>query len=96
MSCCRWTQCSNRFNSPIGHREYKDYRDSYNLRCDKDYYNDLPGKVPPDLLGDNELSQASGGGAGGVGSRAIQPAHLNIRVSFVSLARGDFLFNSDN
>lgn len=30
----------------------------YNLRCDKDYYNDLPGKVPPDLLFDSDLAQS--------------------------------------
>lgn len=65
-------------------REYKDGGDSpYNFRCDKDYYNDLPGKVPPDLLCDNE--QGGGGAAAGLGSsssglRSGAPGHLNIRV----------------
>ncbi|GAB0090559.1 Shc [Sergentomyia squamirostris] len=44
------------FNKP---QEYKNVKDSpYNLRCDKDYYNDLPGKVPPDLLFDGDLAQS--------------------------------------
>lgn len=63
-------------------REYKDGGDSpYNFRCDKDYYNDLPGKVPPDLLCDNEQGGAAAGlGSSSSGLRSGAPGHLNIRV----------------
>lgn len=64
--------------------EYKDSGDSpYNFRCDKDYYNDLPGKVPPDLLCDNELPHGGASGAAGasVASHSAGPLmQLNIRV----------------
>ena len=69
-------------------REYKDGGESpYNFRCDKDYYNDLPGKVPPDLLCDNEQGagaatlSVSGGLGASAALRSGAPGHLNIRVS---------------
>uniref|UniRef100_A0A1B0CEK1 Putative adaptor protein shc n=1 Tax=Lutzomyia longipalpis TaxID=7200 RepID=A0A1B0CEK1_LUTLO len=52
----------------LAFEEYKNVKDSpYNLRCDKDYYNDLPGKVPPDLLFDGDLAQSL--------------SHLNVKTS---------------
>lgn len=64
-------------------REYKDGGDSpYNFRCDKDYYNDMPGKVPPDLLcNDNDGAAAGAQGGVGTSTRGVAPSHLNIRVS---------------
>lgn len=31
------------------------FRDNENFNTEKDYYNDLPGKLPPELLQNNEL-----------------------------------------
>lgn len=30
-------------------------RDTVNLNTDKEYYNDLPGKLPPDMLHEEEM-----------------------------------------
>lgn len=70
-------------------REYKNADSPYNFRCDKDYYNDLPGKVPPDLLCDNDPN------LGAVCASSCQgpPAQLNIRVSLATAIADCYLFN---
>lgn len=34
-------------------------RDTVNLNTDKEYYNDLPGKLPPDMLHEEEMQKRS-------------------------------------
>lgn len=45
------------------------FRDNENFNTEKDYYNDLPGKLPPELLQNNELP--------------TKVSQLTIQVSFI-------------
>lgn len=46
---------SNCLNISTSSRVSFSFRDNENLNTEKDYYNDLPGKLPPELLQNNEL-----------------------------------------